>query len=160
MTPMGADKGRGASALPIRLVMLATALALALIAGMGGYVWTSVQVLRQVEVRTFRLLALTGEIGYLNEAVWASARLRMSTGQQRWIDRYQNMISRRNQAFAEFLRLDPALYDSAAATELRQINEKLLQMEQRAFALAAEGQAAAGASLLIGPEYDHQKQLG
>jgi signal transduction histidine kinase/ActR/RegA family two-component response regulator len=160
MAPTEAANARGASALPIRLVMLATALALALIASTAWYVWNSVQVLREVEVRTFRLLTLTGEIGYLNETVWSSARLRMSTGQKRWRDRYQNMIARRNAAFAEFQRLDPALFESPPVAELRAVNEKLLEIETRAFALAAEGQATTAANLLIGPEYDHQKELG
>src|SRR5215813_9789895 len=110
MTLSGADKGTGASALPIRLVMLATALALALIASLGWYVWNSVQVLREVQVRTFRLLSLTGEIAYLNESVWISARLRVSTGEPRWMDRYQSTLARRNTALAEFQTLDPNLY--------------------------------------------------
>jgi hypothetical protein len=78
--------------------MVATLLALALIASMGWYVWNSVRVLHAVQDRTFRLLALTGRVSYLNEAVWASARLRMSTGEARWLDRYGSMMSRRNDA--------------------------------------------------------------
>src|SRR5438477_573541 len=74
MTSSAADKVNTASVLPIRLVILATFLALALIASMGWYVWNSVHVLHEVQVRTFRLLALTGEIADLNESVWASAR--------------------------------------------------------------------------------------
>src|SRR6185436_4189992 len=145
MTPYGADKVRIASALPIRLVMLATALALALIASMGWYVWTSVQVLHEVQVRTFRLLSLTGEIAYLNESVCVSARLRMSTGQPRWVDRYQTMLGRRNTALGEFRTLDPDLYDGPAVSKLLSANEKLNVIETQAFALAAQGQAAAAA---------------
>src|SRR5712692_4120516 len=118
MTPAGSNKVGVANALPIRLVMLATALALALIANMGWYVWNSVQVLREVQVRTFRLLALTGEIAYLNEAVWASARLRMSTGEDRWLDRYGATLERRNRALAKFHELAPDLYDNPAISEL------------------------------------------
>ena len=68
MIPKGADKVGGAKALPIRLVMLATLLALALIASMGWYVWNSVRVLHAVQDRTFRLLALTGQVSYLSES--------------------------------------------------------------------------------------------
>jgi signal transduction histidine kinase len=159
MTPKGVDKVGGANALPIRLVMLATLLALALIASMGWYVWNSVQVLRGVQVRTFRLLALTGEISYLNEAVWASARLRMSTGEARWLDRYQSMLARRNAALAQFQTLAPDMYDSPAAGKLRSADEKLRKMETQAFALAARGESAAAAGLLTGPGYDRQKQV-
>src|SRR2546425_3905959 len=99
MTPVASGKISVANALPVRLITLATALALALIASMGWYVWNSVQVLHEVQARTFRLLALTGEIAYLNESVWASARLRMSTGQEKWRDRYQAMLARRDAVF-------------------------------------------------------------
>src|SRR6185436_16696191 len=133
MTTSGADKLGAANASPIRLVMLATALALALIASMGWYVWNSMQVLREVEVRTFRLLSLTGEIAYLNETVWSSARLRFSTGEPRWMDRYQSMLARRNAALAEFRTLDPSLYESPAVKELLSANQNLHDIETQAF---------------------------
>src|SRR5882672_318577 len=122
MNPTGDGKVRVASALPIRLVMLATALALALIASVGWYVWNSVQVLHEVQVRTFRLLALTGEIGELNESVWASARLHISTSEGRWLESYHAKLARRNAALAEFRRLAPDLYDSRFAIEMRDAN--------------------------------------
>jgi signal transduction histidine kinase len=159
MFPKGAEKVGGANALPIRLVMLATLLALALIASMGWYVWNSLQVLGGVQVRTFRLLALTGQVSYLNEAVWASARLRMSTGEARWLDRYQSMLARRNAALTEFQTLAPDLYNSPAAAALRSADDKLRNIETHAISLARRGESAAAASLLIGPEYDRQKQV-
>src|SRR5258705_6656375 len=134
MTPSGVDQVRPANALPIRLVMLATALALALIASMGWYVWNSVQVLHEVQVRTFRLLTLTGEIAYLNESVWISARLRSSTAEPRWMDRYRIMLERRNAALAEFRTLDPDLYEGPAVKDLLRANQNLHDMETQAFA--------------------------
>jgi signal transduction histidine kinase len=159
MISQGADKAGGGNPLPIRLVMLATLLALALIASMGWYVWNSVQVLRAVQVRTFQLLALTGEISYLNESVWASARLRMSTGDPGWQDRYQGMLARRKATLAQLQTLAPEAYDSPAAATLRNADEKLRKMETQAFALTARGQSAAAAALLTGPGYDRLKQL-
>src|SRR5438045_7061648 len=119
MTSSAAEKVNAANALPIRLVILATFLALALIASMGWYVWNSVQVLHEVQVRTFRLLALTGEIADLNESVWASARLRISTDEARWLERYRTTLARRNAALAEFRRLAPDLYHSPFAIAMR-----------------------------------------
>src|SRR3954449_6667971 len=111
MTPSGSDKLGGANALPIRLVMVATALALALIASLGWYVWNSDQVSRDVQDRTFRLLQLTGQIAYLNEAVQSSARLRVSTEDASWLTRYESMLARRNAALAEFRSLAPDVYE-------------------------------------------------
>src|SRR5205809_5459587 len=115
MKSLAADKVNALNALPIRLVILATFLALALIASMGWYVWNSVQVLHEVQARTFRLLALTGEIAHLNESVWAAARLRISTHEARWLESYHTKLARRNAALAEFRRLAPDLYDSPFA---------------------------------------------
>src|SRR6266550_1054250 len=154
MTPSGADKLGGANALPIRLVMVATALALALIASMGWYVWNSVQVLRQVEDRTFRLLELTGQISYLNEAVQSSARLNATTGDARWLDRYETMLAQRKAALAEFRSIAPDIYDGKAATDLRSAYESHLAIEARAFSLAARGQREQAAALLHSPDYD------
>src|SRR5207244_9479658 len=60
---------------------------------------------------------------------------------------------------AEFRTLAPEVHNSPAATALRSANEKLLKMEARAFALAEQGHSALGAALLIGDDYDRQKEL-
>ena len=159
MTPSAAEKVNGVNALPIRLVILATFLALALIASMGWYVWNSVQVLHEVQVRTFRLLALTGEIADLNESVWASARLRIATNEARWLERYRTTLARRNAALEEFRRVAPDLYESPFAIEMRDANAKLVDMEAKAFQLAAQGQSAMAAVQELGDEYDRQKQI-
>ncbi len=159
MTPASTDRVGAPNPLPIRLVMVATALALALIAGMGWYVWSSVRVLHNVQVRTFRLLKLTGEIAYLDESVSASARLRVSTGEQRWLTQYRNQLVRRDAAAAEFHAVAPELSDAPAAVQLHRAGGALLEMENRAFTLAAQGDAPAAAALLIGPGYHREKQL-
>src|SRR3954469_788814 len=135
MPPSGADKLGGANALPIRLVMVATALALALIASLGWYVWNSVQVIRQSQTQTFRLLDLTREIAYLNEAIASSARLRASAREQRWLDRYLDMSKRRVEALRQFRALAPELADSSPLTDLGSASRRLLDIETRAFAL-------------------------
>src|SRR5205085_2230521 len=101
-----------------------------------------------------------GEIAYLNESVWISARLSASTGDPRWVVRYRGTLDRRNAALAEFQALDPELYEEQAVSQLRKANQRLHEIETEAFALSAHGQSAAAASLLIGSEYDHQKQIG
>src|SRR5262249_52999753 len=65
----------------------------------------------------------------------------------------------RNAAFGEFRVLAPELYQSSAARDLRAAHDKLLLMETQAFALASRGESAAAANLLIGDDYDRQKQL-
>jgi hypothetical protein len=159
MTPSGADQVGGPNALPIRLVMLATALALALIASMGWYVWNSVEVLHEVQMRTFRLLSLTTEIAYLNEPIWTSARLRVTTGDERWRERYSSMLARRNAAIDQFRTLAPDLFENPAAIELRGASEKLRGLERQALALAAGGDSAQAIRLLTGSDYNREKQL-
>ena len=159
MSMPAGDKVNEANALPIRLVISATFLALALIASMGWYVWNSVQVLHEVQVRTFHLLALTGEIADLNESVWASARLRLATKEPRWLERYRTTLARRNAALEEFRSLAPDLYDSPFAVELREANDRLAAIEASAFELAERGESAKAPAQELGDEYDRQKQI-
>jgi signal transduction histidine kinase/ActR/RegA family two-component response regulator len=157
MSPSGPDKHAGANALPIRLVTVATALALALIASLGWYVWNSVQVLQQVQNRTFRLLELTGEIAYLNESIQSSARLRVSTGDAHWLDRYESMLARRNRALADFRTLAPEGYLGAAGSDLLDAYQKLASIEARAFSLARRNERERAGALLSGPDYAGQQ---
>ena len=150
----------GANPLPIRLIMLATALALALIASLGWYVWDSVQSLRAVQARSFRLVELTGEITYLNEALWVSARLGTRAEEGNWLERYHRLAARRRAALEEFERLATSEFQSSAAQAgIAVASRRLAEIEQRALARARRGDAAAGASLLAGEEYLRQGEI-
>jgi signal transduction histidine kinase/CheY-like chemotaxis protein len=147
-----ADKRGAGQSLPIRLVMLATALALALIASLGWYIWNSVHVLSEVQVRTFRLLDLTGRITNLNEAAWTSARLR-AANEDWWEKRYHESVQRRAEALSQMRNLAPEVYHSAAGVALRDANLRMEAFEQRAFALAARGDRAGAVAAISAPEY-------
>ena len=45
-------------------------------------------------------------------------RLRLSTTDERWADRYRDMLDRRNEVLAQFQSLAPDLYDSPAGRDL------------------------------------------
>src|SRR5260221_14581386 len=76
------------------------------------------------------------------------------------MDRYQSPLAGGNAALAEFKTLDPNLYEGPAVSELRNANQSLHEMEALAFAVPGRGQKGVAAPLLIGPEYERQKQLG
>ena len=159
MNRAGANKISGANALPIRLVMFATVLALAIIAGLGWYTWTAGQALHEAQAGAFRQLELSGKIAYWNESVSAAARHAMSTGEAVWVDRYQDAVAQRRDAAVSQLRtLAPLLYASPPALELRSADEKLLEMDAQAFARAQRGDSAAAVILLNGAAYHREKQ--
>src|SRR5579863_448244 len=157
MTRVGADKVGAAKALPIRLVMFATVLALAIILGLGWYTWSAGRALHESQAGAFRLLDLTGKIAYWNESVSAAARLAMSTGEAGWSERYQSSVAQRDAAMAQLHDLAPELYAGQPAQELRSADEKLLEMDAQASALARKGNAAAAVILLNGAAYQHEK---
>jgi hypothetical protein len=151
--PKWPDKHVAGAPLPIRLVMLATALALALIASLGWYIWNSVHVLREVQVRTFHVLDLTGRVAYFNEAVWTSARLR-SANEDWWEKRYRDSVQRRNQTVGQIRDLAPELYHSAAGVTLRDSNRRMEEIESQAIGLAGKGDRTPALSLISSPEYN------
>lgn len=153
-------KAAGANPLPIRLIMLATGLALALITALGWYVWNSVQVLKTVQQNTFSLLELTGDIRYLNEDLWISARLRTTSGEERWAAQYREQTTRRGEAFARFQELDPKLYSSPEAVALIKASNRMAAIEARALDSTTPGEYSPdAAALLTTAEYLQQQQI-
>ncbi|MEO7653105.1 MAG: ATP-binding protein [Bryobacteraceae bacterium] len=151
-------KAPRATPLPIRLVMLATALALALIAGLGWYVWNSVQVLQQLEVATFRTLELAGEVTYLNEALSAAARLRVSAAEDIGREEYERLLLRRNAVLTDLRKVIPDLWSNPATVEVLSANDRLSSLEHSAFSLVP-GNPQQAIAVLSGPEYLGQKEL-
>jgi len=143
-----------ANPLPIKLVMVATALALALIAGLGWYVWTTITVMESAHALTEQGLATVGEIRSLHDAIAAYARLRLREGPQPWQDRYRALARRRDELLSA---LDARLASGPHAPRVRDLAEQaaaLRSLEVQAFAKAAAGQPAEGLALISGQGYE------
>ena len=84
----------------------------------------------------------------------------MSTGEAGWGDRYQDAVAQqgRGELHHNCGHLAPLLYASPPALELRSADDKLLEMDAQAFALARKGDSAAAVILLNGAAYHREQQ--
>lgn len=101
--------------------------------------------------RHARLLTQSGKILHLDEVLTMSARMAAATGDGAWEERY-----RRNEADLDAAIAAIAL-EGAAAERIDAANRRLVEMENRAFALVREGRRDEASAVLSTKEYDREK---
>ena len=119
--------------------------------------WNVYQNYRTEITKNFRLERLNGEIVHLDEVLTMSARMAASTGNLKWQERYESFAPALDAAIKEALKLAPSQQVNTAETD--KANMKLVEMEERSFILVRRRRAAEALNLLLGPEYNQQKQL-
>ncbi|MFN0171014.1 MAG: ATP-binding protein [Bryobacteraceae bacterium] len=132
--------------------MAATALAMALIAGLGWYVWTSVQTVRSLRFRTFEAVAGVGEIRGLNAAVMGACRLQ-AAGEPSAGAGCEELRDRRRVLAANLANQFSAGRARMLADTLDGAVRSLESVEAEALNLARSGQARTAGMRLIAPEY-------
>jgi hypothetical protein len=80
-----------------------------------------------------------GEIRRLDEALTMSVTMAAASGDPRWEARYQRLVPELEAAIAEAKRISLSDDVSAASAQADAANEKLANLELRAFALVREG---------------------
>ncbi len=138
--------------LPIRLVMVATALALALIAGLGWYVWTSMQTVRSLRFRTFEAVAGASEIRGLNAAIVGACRL-LVAGEAESSGGCEDLRDRRRVLTASLASQFAAGSPRLLAGTLDESVRRLESIEAEALNLARGGQKRTAGQRLVSPEY-------
>jgi len=104
-----------------------------------------------------RLLTLRSEILLHDETLTASTLLAASTGDQRWINRYRQIEPQLGAAIDATIALaDDALVDQAAQ-RTEQANNALVDLEEQALSLVANGQSEAAMGLIQSPCYERYK---
>ncbi len=142
-----------------KLLTIPLALTVSLCAGMGWYVWDSYNAFKKIQTQDLRIQKLSGDITYLDEVLTSSARLSATTGSKRWEERYLSYVPKLDAALAEAQKLLPSVFKSDAFVKTNAANEKLIALETRAFELVNKGNQKAAAALLLGAEYEGQKEI-
>jgi methyl-accepting chemotaxis protein len=119
--------------------------------------WLSYRGFQEVVKSQFRLSQLSQKIIYFDEVLTMSARVGAFTGDPAWQKRYQAFDPQLVSALEEAQRLAPASFrEQIAKTE--SANSRLVALEQRAFALASQGNREGAIALLFGKEYEDLKR--
>ena len=144
---------------PIFTLTLAIVATMALMAIMTWSAGTMYQTFSQLMENELKFHALSGRIVHLDEVLTMSSRLGAATGDPQWETRYRSFEPKLNETIQETIALatGPSVKEGVEQTNVA--NRKLVALENRALALGGQGQKEAALDLLLGPEYEGQKQL-
>lgn len=127
----------------------------------GASTWNAWSVYRNFTTtitKQFKLEDLSGQIVHLDEVLTMSARMAASTEDGTWEERYRHFEPVLTKAIEEVIQTAPDLYQKDAA-QTDAANIKLVELENRAFELVRQGKSKAALALLLGQEYEVQKQI-
>ncbi|MBR8829315.1 MAG: methyl-accepting chemotaxis protein [Gomphosphaeria aponina SAG 52.96 = DSM 107014] len=154
------EKGVGAfiSSHLVETITVSVVTSLVLFGASVWNTWSIYRGFRSAVTREFRLQELSGKIVHLDEVLTMSARMAASTGDLKWEERYQSFEPELAQSIEEVLKTSPESYQQdAAATDAANI--KLIELETQAFELVEQGKSKEALALLLGEEYQTQKEI-
>lgn len=113
---------------------------------------------RSTIAKQLELEKLSGKIVHLDEVLTMSARMSASTGDLSWEKRYNQYVPELDKAIKTTLAKVPeSIRMEAAKTDAS--NTKLVEMENKVFALVQKGKPSEAAKILSGSEYAAQKAI-
>ncbi|BBO34612.1 serine/threonine-protein kinase [Lacipirellula parvula] len=125
---------------------------LALLAGaMAWTTYRNYRVIEAIQRHEMRVQDLRAQILFLDEVLTNSCSLAAATGEPRWEERYRRVLPELDAAIAQAIELVPSTQSELAA--VGDANAALVQLEDQAFALVRQHEAAKAWELLNGEEY-------
>ncbi|HEX7518228.1 MAG TPA: PAS domain S-box protein, partial [Chthoniobacterales bacterium] len=143
---------------PIRLLTVALVLTTMAFAGFGWIIFDARRDAEMFRDRLSRIEELRGVIVHLGEVLTMSARMAATTGDSRWEERFHHFEPQLDAAIKETIKIGASSSNIKAATKTDAANIKLVEMENRAFALVRAGRKEEAQTVLFSPEYETQKQ--
>jgi twitching motility protein PilJ len=122
----------------------------------GWTIWKIYQEFRDTVTKQFRLQQLAEKTMYYDEALTASANMAVSTGDLKWLERYDRFASELDGILAEIIQISPQAAADLAPTQ--SATDKLYALEDQAFELLRQGNRADATKILFGSEYAKQKK--
>jgi len=144
---------------PKRLLIVSFILTLTFIVGLGIIGEFGSGTVDRIENRYIPLERLTNELSYYDEALTHSARLAAVTGDSSWQLRYNANVVELDQVLVELRALsDTGLFSIRHLDAVETANQRLVEAEEGALALAANGDTTGASELLFGAAYEANKK--
>ena len=156
---MASDDAITAIRFPIRLLAVACLLTIMAFAWFGWVIFDARLDVKILTNRLSRIEKLQGVIAHLDEVLTMSARMAAATGDSRWEERYRHFEPELDNAIKEVTKIETNPSDVKAATRTDEANSKLVEMENRAFALVRADRKEDAQTVLLSPEYQAQKKI-
>jgi diguanylate cyclase (GGDEF)-like protein len=112
-----------------------------------------------VREQTIKMTELRGLILQLDEVLTMSARMAAATGDRQWEKRYRFFEPTLDAAIKELEGIAPGVYTEQAVLETDRANAKLVEIENRAFALVDQNRLREAQAVVFSEEYDMQKRI-
>ena len=146
---------------PIRLLSVAGALTVAVLAWLGWSICNSHGGADLADERNARTAFLRGRILHLDEALTMSARMAAATGDVRWEERYRTFEPQLDAAIKEALAIEERYgHDATPRGALRDAAHGVsVEMEDEAFVLVHAGRLNEAKAILFSDEYEEQKRV-
>ena len=109
--------------------------------------------------RLVEAYVLTNQILLADERLTLSANMAASTGEERWIKRYQKNVPVIDQAIARALKLAPLDVAKRFDQETRLSNDKLIALEDASFDALRAGDKDKAREILSSPSYSEHKVI-
>jgi signal transduction histidine kinase/CheY-like chemotaxis protein len=126
---------------------------------LGWQVYSTYQIANRVIDRDSRMMVLRSEIVRLDEMLTWLVRAAAQTGDYKYVDRYNELLQDLDAAIAEAMNLSPPTVREAVGQKTSAANDKLVDMETRAFALVKNGDLTEAKKIVFGQEYETQKKI-
>src|SRR5262245_2661685 len=153
---MGTIMGNGKTA---KFVVILFLLILGGVGWLGWQVYSTYQIANRIIDRDSRMMVLRGEIVRLDEMLTWLVRAAAQTGDYRYVDRYNELLQILDDAIVEAMNLAPPAVREAVRQKTSMANDKLVDMETRAFALVQNGDLIEAKAIVFGQEYETQKKV-
>jgi signal transduction histidine kinase/DNA-binding response OmpR family regulator len=125
---------------------------------LGWQVYSTNQIANRIIDRDSRMMVLRGEIVRLDEMLTWLVRAAAQTGDYKYVDRYNELLQTLDDAIVEAMSLAPPALRDAVRQKTGAANDKLVDMETKAFALVKSGNLTEAKAIVFGQEYEAQKQ--
>jgi hypothetical protein len=133
-------------------VVILFLLILAGIGWLGWQVYSTYQIANRVSDRDSRMMVLRSEIVRLDEMLTWLVRASAQTGDYRYADRYNELLQVLDGEIAEAMNLSPPIVREAVGQKTSVANDKLVDMETRAFELVKAGDLTEAKRIVFGEE--------
>src|SRR5262245_4961704 len=143
----------------IKFVVVLFLLILGGVGWLGWQVYSTHQIANRIIDRDARMMVLRSEIVRLDEMLTWLVRAAAQTGDYRFVERYDELLGELDHVIVEAMNLSPPSIRETVRQKTSIANDKLVEMEKRAFALVKTGDLAEAKEIVFGQEYETQKKV-
>lgn len=125
---------------------------------LGWIAWSGAETsvaLRNATSRSIRVAELRGSLAYLNEWLTMSARMAAATGDERWIERFDEASPKLQTVIEEALLISTPEVAAALVSTTEEAGRGLLEMQNAGFRMIRANDKVGAATLLEGTDYHY-----